>query len=152
MRLRDDNDGWGVRDEGWGDNCQKNMLWVSARYDGSLPYKHQKPYNLSRHVSKLIVIVTIEEDEDDDNPNVLNRFPQNKLLLNTRHSYWDELSGWAWFNAEGKLYLVVVAILPQLPTLQLFPDCQPQSKIYNVLFYNYFFKSSVFSYCNWQDC
>ena len=41
---------------------------VSARYDGSLPYKCKEPYTLSRHVSKLIVIATIEEDEDEDNP------------------------------------------------------------------------------------
>jgi hypothetical protein len=31
---------------------------VSAKYDGSLPCKRQKPYTLSRHVSKLIVITT----------------------------------------------------------------------------------------------
>ena len=46
--------------------------------DGSLPYTHQKRYTLSRHVSKLIMIATIEEDEDDDNPNVSYRDDQAK--------------------------------------------------------------------------
>ena len=32
----------------------------------------KKPYTLSRHVSKLIVITAIEEDEDDDSYNVLD--------------------------------------------------------------------------------
>ena len=51
---------------------------VSARYDGSLPYKRKAPYTLSRHVSKLIVIATIEEDEDGDNPKELSRDNQAK--------------------------------------------------------------------------
>ena len=39
---------------------------VPARYDGSLPYKRKAPYTLSRHISKLIVIATIEDGEDED--------------------------------------------------------------------------------------
>ena len=60
-------------------NVVRNLeVEVSTRYDGSLPYKHQKPYTLSRHVSKLIVIATIEEDKVDYNPIVSNRDDQAK--------------------------------------------------------------------------
>ena len=37
---------------------------MSGRYDGSLPYKRKKPYALSRHVSKLIVLATKEEMDE----------------------------------------------------------------------------------------
>ena len=35
---------------------------VAARYDVSLPNKHQNAYTVSRHVSKLIVIADVEEE------------------------------------------------------------------------------------------
>ena len=41
----------------------------------------KKPYTLSRHVSKLIVITAIEEDEDDDSYNVLDGDDQAELKL-----------------------------------------------------------------------
>ena len=62
------------------DSVVRNVkVEVSARYDGSLPYKHLNPYTLSRHVSKLIEIAAIEEDEDDDSSNVLDGDDQAML-------------------------------------------------------------------------
>ena len=43
---------------------------VAARYNGSGPYKFQKPYTLNRHVSKLIVLATGEDEEKGDNKDV----------------------------------------------------------------------------------
>ena len=45
------------------DNIVRNVeVEVAARYDGSLPNKHQNAYTVSRHVSKLIVIADVEEE------------------------------------------------------------------------------------------
>ena len=62
-------------------NVVRNVeVEISARYDGSLPYKHQKPYTLSRHVSKLIVIAAREDSNaEDDGTNVLDGDDQAKL-------------------------------------------------------------------------
>ena len=46
-------------------NVVRNVeVEISARYDGSLPYKHQKAYTVKRHVSKLIVVAAKEEMDD----------------------------------------------------------------------------------------
>ena len=48
-------------------NVVRNVdIEVSARYGGTLPYKYQTPYTLNRHVSKLIVLVAVDEQVDEE--------------------------------------------------------------------------------------
>ena len=64
-------------------NVVRNVdVEVSARYDGSLTFKRKAPYTLSRHVSKLIVNATIEEEEDED---LDKTFLQHPLYLRYHH-------------------------------------------------------------------
>ena len=61
-------------------NVVRNVdVEVSAGYGGTLPYKYQTPYTLNRHVSKLIVLVALDEPVDEVGHNVIEEGAQAKL-------------------------------------------------------------------------
>ena len=48
-------------------SCVRNVIvLVKSKQEGSGPYKSSQGYELGRHVSKLIVLVPVEDQDQDD--------------------------------------------------------------------------------------
>ena len=61
-------------------NVVRNVdVEVAARYGGALPYKYQTPYTLSRHVSRLLVLVAIDEPVEEVSNSVMEEGAQARL-------------------------------------------------------------------------